>query len=155
MSKKLAIAISMITLLLAVITATPQWRNNIRGFLNLSSRQILATANGDFMGEGQEMFLIKVEENRQVFLEFYTKTNENLRFFQRLILAGPLDGYFTFQGEATNLAITNLDPDSPLEILVPSFDEEFVAHLQLIKYSSLTQKFEFLSDDEMPQVWRQ
>lgn len=121
----------------------------------MSSRQVLATANGDFMGDGQEMFLIKIKENRQVFLEVYFKTKENLRFFQRLTLAGPLDGYFTFQGEATNLVITNLDPDSPLEILVPSFDEEFVAHLQVIKFSVLTQKFEFLSDDEVPQVWRQ
>lgn len=155
MSKKLAIVISLITLLLAVVTATPQWRSKIRGFLLISSRQVLATANGDFMGDGQEMFLIKIEEDRQVFLEFYFKTKENLRFFQRLTLAGPLDGYFTFQSEATNLVITNLDPDSPLEILAPSFDEEFVAHLQVIKFSTLTQKFEFLSDDEVPQAWRQ
>jgi hypothetical protein len=155
MSKNLAIVISVITLMLAVLTATPQLRFKIRSYLLPSSRQVLATANGDFRGDGQDMFLIKIKESRQVHLEFYTKTKENLKFTQRLTLAGPLDGYFTFQGEATNLAVTNLDPDASLEILAPSFDDEFIAHLQIIKFSTLTQKFEFLSEEEVPQIWRQ
>jgi hypothetical protein len=155
MSKKLAIVISVITLLLAVLTATPQLRIKVRGYLLPSSRQVLATATGDFRGDGQDMFLIKIKESRQVHLEFYIKTKENLKFTQRLTLKGPLDGYFTFQGEATNLAVTDIDPDAPLEILAPSFDDEFIAHLQIIKYNTWTQKFEFLSDEEVPQIWRQ
>jgi hypothetical protein len=154
-SKKLAIFISVITLMFAVFTATPQFRNKIRDYLMPSSRQVLATASGDFRGDGQDMFLIKIKENHQVYLEFYVKSKESLKFTQRLILAGPLDGYFTFQGEATNLAITNLDPDSPLEIFAPSFDEEFIAHLQIVKFSTLLQKFDFLSEDEIPQIWKQ
>jgi hypothetical protein len=155
MSKKLAIFISVFTLLLAVLTATPQLRSKVRNFLLPTSRQILATASGDFRGDGQEMFLIKIKESHQVHLEFYIKTNESLNFTQRLTLAGPLDGYFTFQGEATNLAVTNLDPDTPLEILAPSFDDEFIAHLQIVKFNNWTQKFEFLSEEDVPQIWRQ
>ena len=44
------------------------------------------------------------------------------------------DGYFYFQGKATNLALDDLDGDEVLEIIVPSFGEIFRARLNIFKY---------------------
>lgn len=152
--KRLALLISILSIAVAIVTATPFLRNKIRSIFIRSPRQVIVTTRAHLKGDDQQMLLVKVKENQQLFLEIYSETESQLKFLQRFLLDGSFDGYFTLSGEATNLVVTNLDPDPPLEIVVPSFDEEFVAHLQIIKYNIASQKFEFLEQENWPLPWK-
>ena len=44
------------------------------------------------------------------------------------------DGFFLYQGEATNLALEDVDGDQQLDIIAPSYDNNLVARLNVYSY---------------------
>ena len=128
-----------------VIAFSTPLRNSFRSkFIKQKKvREILATASGDLLSNGSSIKVIKIKTNKGLILEVY---GQNKNFAQPLIdslfLPHMTDGYFHFRGQATNLALDDVDGDNRLELIAPSFDKNLVAHLNVYKYNLKTQKFE-------------
>ena len=45
------------------------------------------------------------------------------------------------KGQATNLALKDIDGDNSMEIIVPTYDSNLVAHLNVYKYDPFSRRF--------------
>jgi len=119
-------------------------RTQIKGFFHMDSRQILSTLEGDILGTGVHAKVVKVSEKGQLYLEIFAPIGDSktLSRISKISLANKKDGYFTFNGQATNLALDDINGDGLLEILAPSFDSNFIAHLHIFRYNNNTKQFD-------------
>ena len=143
---------------LVVVLAKPSWRQQVRGWVRGDDRKIVATLKDDLKGSGEMILVFKIKEAGSLFLEFYSQNIEDssgskssaMELLQRLEIPNAMDGFVSFMGETTNLAVANLDGDPLLELIVPSYNFEFASNLDVIKYNAALQKFEVLSSFELP-----
>ena len=152
--KKFSISLLVFCIGLTAVVAIPQFRDAIRKQFISETRKVLAKATSNINADEQEYLILKVKHKSLIQLEIFLKSENNLKFLQKFTLQGTFDGFFTFAGEATNLAITNLDYDPQLEILVPTFDDDFVAHLQIFKFNISSQQFELLNEENWPTTFQ-
>lgn len=127
-----------------------------------TQRNILSTLRENLMADGRNILVFKVKEKGSLFLEFYSvkteiadETSEPVEaqppmLIQKIELSGSLDGYVNFMGQATNLAVANLDEDPYLEVIVPFYTQEFSPNLEIIKYKPESQKFEIQQNFDIP-----
>jgi len=115
----------------------PDVHSAVRNSLVKDYRMVVSTAHGDLMGDGTILTVAKVRTRDSLFLEIYqTKADGAERLLEKIELSDKRDGFFNFNGQATNLAIDDIDGDGKLEILVPSFDQNMVGHLNIYHYDS-------------------
>lgn len=134
-------------------------RENARRWYRGADRKILATIEDDLRGDGSLVSVFKIKENGALYLEFYllqakrdgTVAAEQPELIQRMELPNSIDGYVTIMGQATNLAVANLDGDPLLELLVPSYNLEFAASLEIVKYNAGLGKFQLMPSFEVPE----
>lgn len=154
-------------LIVLVMFGNASWRNSIRQFFVGSDRKVLASLNEDLTKTGQMISVIKVREKGLLYLEFYSQkkasegeeTAESLEksdqsiveLIQKLQMPNSIDGYVTFMGQASNLAVANLDDDPILELLVPSFNLEFAPFLDVVKYNTAEKRFKIMPAFSIPQ----
>ena len=133
--------------MISVAVLHPQIRENLRTKVLPEDREILSTVTGDIMGDGSVLKVIKVRSKVGLFLEVY-KPNQNgaSTKMAQIELKDSKDGYFNFNGRTANLALKDINGDSIAEIIAPSFDEDFVAHLNVYSYNTFTGQFELISD---------
>lgn len=157
------LSVGLLGLLFMLIN--PNLREKARNWYSGNDRKILATLTSTLDGTDQRYRIFKIKEKGSLFLEFYAMNNlsngngngngnstqSSQEFIQKIELPNPIDGYVTFMGEATNLAVANLDGDPLLEILVPSYNLEFAASLDIIKYNTALKKFELMSSFDLPE----
>lgn len=135
----------------------PQLRLKVRSWFISSDRKILATLKEDIKTNGQLISVVKVKEKDKLYIEFYSikkkmqdETEEvheaPFILLQKIELPGSIDGYVNFTGQATNLAVANLDEDPYLELIVPYYSSEFSANLEVIKYNSDLDYFELVNN---------
>jgi hypothetical protein len=121
-----------------VVVLDSNLRSNIRSVLRPEYRVILAVASADLKGSGLPLQILKVKTQEGLFLEVYSNKDEKEGINQELLASIQLpdkkDGYFTFNGQVTNLAIDDIDNDNQPEILATSFDSDLVAHLNVYRY---------------------
>lgn len=134
--------LSILVVIITIIAVVPDFREKLRSILIPSSRNILATVRGDLRNDGTTISVIKVKTTDSLSLEFYEVNAESMQLVQREELPDRNEGYFTFMGESTNLAISNIDEDPMIEVLAPTFDENLVAHLTVYKYNTASKRFE-------------
>lgn len=149
--------------LLALLSAffIPQWRKHLQLLGWGESRKILATLIEDLDRSGNPVSIFKVREKGSLFIEVYsthspdglanTIQSRSFELIQKLELPGAADGFVSFMGETTNLAVANLDNDPYLELIIPSYNFEFVASLDIIKYNPGTKKYELMSSFDIPE----
>jgi hypothetical protein len=135
------VSAGLFLLLLITAVLNSDIRNAIRGVLTPRYRVILAVAQADLDGSGERLQVLKVKTQDGLFLEVYgnKKLSPELNITQPILLASiqmpdKKDGYFTFNGEVTNLAIDDINSDRNLEILATSFDDNLVAHLNVYRF---------------------
>lgn len=94
----------------------------------------------------QRYQVLKVKNNNKIMVEIYKIINEyNFQFISRIDTGSKYEGYFLLGGNATNLAYINIDDDPENEIIVPGFDNNLSAHLNVIKFDSNTQSFTLIN----------
>lgn len=129
---------AIFSLALIFIVLSPELRIQARSLIVPKDRIILAVAKSVLLEAGEELQVLKVKTDEGLFIEVYGQENKNNIVTQKLISSAQLpdkkDGYFTFNGQVTNLAIDDIDNDKTKEILVTSYDENLVAHLNVYKY---------------------
>lgn len=126
-----------------VFVLHPDLRESLRRHWMRDSRVVLSTVSGDLLYNGNPVKVIKVKTNEGLFLEFYAAGEGNVRpLLDRVRLPDRRDGFIHLRGQATNLALDDIDGDRKLEVLAPTFDEDLVAHLNVYRYNSESGNFE-------------
>jgi hypothetical protein len=124
---------------LFLIVLNQDIRSNVRSLIRPNYRVILAVAMADLEGSGIKDQVVKVKTSDGLFLEVYApRSHGEFGLQQELIASARLpdkkDGYFTFNGEVTNLAVDRVDNERRPKILASSFDGDLVGHLNVYRY---------------------
>ena len=127
-----------LTAFFLIVVLNPDLRNEANAMLAPQQRIILAVANASLDESGESLQILKIKTKDGIYVEVYGQEKQGSLSVQKLLSAAKLpdkkDGYFTFNNQITNLAIDDIDNDKQKEILVTSFDENLVAHLNVYKY---------------------
>ena len=120
----------------------PEMRNAIRQQFVKETRTVISTVSGDIQGTGTTLTVVKVKTGEGLFLEVYDpQTDGTQKLVEKIGMMDTKDGYFNFNGHATNLAIEDIDGDGKPEILAPTFDQNLVGHLNVYRFDSSAQSF--------------
>jgi hypothetical protein len=129
--------------LVAMITVLqPELRQSAHGFLVQDYRKIVSTAQADLLGDGSQFIVAKVKTRDNIYLEiFQTLASGAPRLVERIEIPDARDAYFNFNGQASNLAIQDLNGDGRPEVLSPSFDRNLVGRLDAFEYQQGLNEF--------------
>jgi len=155
------IVLSLLLLILLSAFFFPKLREKLRHMFSNTDRKILATFVEDLERTGFPLSVFKVKEDGKLFVEIYKSIapeeivgnlqNQSFDLLQKIELPGTMDGFVSFMGETTNLGIANLDNDPYLELIVPSYNYEFIASLDIIKFNPAINKFELMTSFDIPE----
>lgn len=113
----------------------------VRNWLALNERVVLSTLTGNITNDGMLSKIIKVRADNQLFIEVYQVGEDGQELISKLALPDSQDAYFHLRGESANLLLNDVDGDSVAEIVAPSYDANFVAHLNIFKYDPQSKSF--------------
>jgi hypothetical protein len=142
---RLILSILFIASLVAVLH--PGVRSEIRSHLLKDTRTVVSTAKGDLRGDGTQLSIVKVKTRNSLILEVYEPQAESSpKLLGRVEMPNAREGYFTFDGQATNLAVDDIDGDGRPEVLVPSFDSNMVGQLSVYRFDNDLRNLHRVSD---------
>jgi hypothetical protein len=134
---------ALIAATLVVAAAVPSWREKVQSYFALHNQEILATADGDLLGDGTSVKVLKFRNAEGIFVEVLKMLpNGDSKLIDRITLPDKHDGMFNYQGHVTRLAVADIDNDGQLELLIPTFDNQLVPHLNVFHYNPTLGKFE-------------
>ena len=140
-ASQFALGLMAVAAFVAVIH--PDVRASVRGTLRSDYRTVVSTAKGDLSGTGSMYTVAKVKTRDNIYLEIFENIiNEAPRLVERIELADTRDAFFNFDGQATNLAIEDIDGDGRPEILAPTFDRNLTGRLNVFHYDETTRDFQ-------------
>ena len=146
MSAKRWVVFSIFLLLTASLLAavlTPSLRTTVQNYFAHPGREVLATVEGDLLGDGGITKVIKYRSDEGIFVEILKmETSGSSTLIDRILLPDKHDGLFNYQGHVTRLAIADVDNDGKMELLAPSFDNQLVPHLNVFRYNPGINRFE-------------
>lgn len=145
--------LTLVAMALVTVVVVPSLRNKIKETFLRSERDVIAKVSGSLTPEGPRVTILKIKSKGNLSLEVYSIDNANeMHLLSRLPLFETRDGYFLVQGNATNLALTDVDKDGNLEIVAPTYDDQMVPRLNIFKYNPNTKSFDRVSapDDFEP-----
>lgn len=130
---RIALTLGFVGMLIA--TLVPEVRTEIRTTVSKDFRMVSSTAQGDLLGTGSALTVAKIKTRDALLLEVYEMMADgSQRLLERIDLPDRKDGYFNFNGRATNLAIDDIDGDGKMEIIAPTFDQNLVGRLNVYRY---------------------
>jgi hypothetical protein len=145
LKKILALILIPITILLLVVALVPKWKLEVKSWWASEAPKVLSAIEKDFFNDGRVIVFAKIKSHKGLFIEIYEKVSDGtVTHLDKIQLPDEQDGFFHYRGQATNLALEDLDGDGIPEVLAPTFDENHVAHLNVYTYNSGTKKFEML-----------
>ena len=112
-------------------------RENLHDIFTFHQREVLSTATGNILSNGQKVKVIKVRKDDEFFLEIYSHTTDFQSaplLLSRIPLSFKRDAYINFKGVSSNLALYDVDGDNKLEILVPGYENNLSARINVYKY---------------------
>ncbi|MFP5518323.1 MAG: hypothetical protein ACLGGX_00340 [Bdellovibrionia bacterium] len=137
--------LALLALSATTVAVVPSLRSQAKLWLQSDNRTLVAKAQGMLTFEGPGITVLKVKQADGLFIEIYKNQNSDesiQELMAKFKLPEDKDAHFTFQGNATNLALGDLDADGILEIMAPTFDDEMVARLHIYKYNAESQTFD-------------
>ena len=112
-------------------------RENLHHIFTFHQREVLSTATGNIFSDRQKAKVIKVRKNDKFFLEIYGNDADfpsTPLLLSRIPLSFKKDAYINFKGISSNLALYDVDGDNKLEILVPGYERDLSARINIYKY---------------------
>ncbi|MCX7978237.1 MAG: hypothetical protein N2578_04470 [Bdellovibrionaceae bacterium] len=145
--KFVSVTSSFLLLISLLIALFPQSRDYVRNLLHPQQRVLLAKATGFLAGDGPYLQAFKIAEGGNILLEVYKSENADSPFtlLGTLTLENQKDGFFHFQGNATNFVLADIDNDGFLEIVSPTYDGVGNPRVTVFKYNLATGLFDRVS----------
>lgn len=141
--------LALIAVTLVTVAVIPSFRTKIKETFISSDRDVIAKVSGSLSPEGPQVTILKIRSKNSLFLEVYTtKESGSTSLIAKLPLFETRDGYFLLRGNATNLALTDVDKDGNPEVVAPTYDEQMVPRLNIFKYNSTGESFDRMAAPE-------
>lgn len=145
----LIVTLGLVAMTLIIVAVIPSLRSRIKEALLASDREVIAKVSGSLTPQGPKVTVLKIKSGAHLSLEIYSvDENQNLSLMTKIPLFESRDGHFLLQGNATNLALTDVDKDGNPEIVAPTYDEQIVPRLNIFKYNPQTQGFDRMTAPE-------
>jgi len=139
----LMLALALVAMTITTVAVVPSLRDKVKAAFELGDREILAKVSGRISVKGPRVTVLKIREKNRLSLEVYDLDGaDGMGLIAKIPLAESRDGYFSLQGNATNLALTDVDSDGQMEIVAPTYDEQMVPRLNIYKYNFDTKGFD-------------
>jgi hypothetical protein len=139
----LFIVTGLMAALLLVAVTVPSLRSKIQNSFSPVGNEVLATAEGDLLNDGSMAKVIKYRSEVGIYVEILKlESNGETQFIDRILLPDKRDGLFNYQGHVTRLAIGDIENSGKQDLLVPTFDNQLVPHLNVFRYNPLLKRFE-------------
>lgn len=139
------IGIIFIWILSLSLILVPEWRLRVQTLFVSDQKKLLAQVSGALSGDGAIYSVLKYQTSRGILVEIIREDE----LVDRTYIPDRHDGFFTFNGQASRLALVDLDSQPGLEIIAPTYDEKLNAHLNVLKFSSETKTLQYLQDTEI------
>ncbi len=110
-----------------------------------SFRKILSTLSYS-TSDGIPHQVLKIKTEKGINIEIYNTSSNFPSLTSKFEVIGEKDGYFVLGGSGTNLALFDIDHDLKQEILIPTFDKNLTAKLDIIKYDENSKRFIIFQD---------
>jgi hypothetical protein len=128
--------------LFVVVALIPSARYRVQSFFDHGyTREVLATAEGDVLGDGKRATVIKYRGPESIFVEIVDSKDPSI-LLGRIVLPDKRDGYFNLRGHVTRLAVSDIDDDGKNELLIPTFDDQLIPHLNIYRYNADLKRFD-------------
>lgn len=137
----------VLSMAIAIVLLNPELRTKTKDQLT-GGRKSLATETAPIFNDNRIFKVSKVKEKDRLYIEIFFTSKNEISLLQKIELPDSRNAFFTFQGEAKALALTNIDKDPILEIIAPTFDKEMLAHLNVYKWNKILNQFELVSSSE-------
>lgn len=135
--------LGIIAMALITVAVVPSLRNSVKNAFLSANRDILAKVSGRLSADGPQITVLKIKSKNTIFIEIYSQEESGeLVLMSKIPLFDARDGHVLMQGNATNLAITDVDKDGQLEIVVPTYDDQSVPRLNIFRYNPLNKAFD-------------
>lgn len=118
-------------------------RQQLRKYFSPVDRKILSVAVGRVTPNGSSR-VIKVQTLQGTQLEVYGEADSTNHepLIDTIFFADTHDAYIQFQGQATNLALKDMNGDQIYEIISPVYSKSLVPRLHILTYNVQSKKFE-------------
>jgi hypothetical protein len=141
--------LAVVAMTLVAVAVVPDLRAKAKEMFMSSGRNVIAKVSGKVGPEGPMITVLKIKNQNNLSLEVYSHDEEgSLTLLTKIPLFEARDGHFLLQGNATNLALTDVDKDGTLEIVAPTYDEQMVPRLNIFRYNPQTKFFDRASAPE-------
>ncbi|MGZ3770643.1 MAG: hypothetical protein ACXVCP_13615 [Bdellovibrio sp.] len=134
--------LALVAMTLITMAVVPSFRTNFKGLIANKDRKVLAKAYGLINREGPEATVLKILSNGSLSLEIYENNPDAPNLLTKIPLEESRDGFFLLQGNATNLAITDIDNDGQIEVVAPTYDSQMIPRLNIFRYNKATKSFD-------------
>ncbi|NQZ01607.1 MAG: hypothetical protein HRT45_13170 [Bdellovibrionales bacterium] len=126
-----------------LISTSPSMRNHFRSKYFRPNRKVLSIVTGNLLNDGQIVKAVKYKTVTGVVIEILGSGQNGARsLIDTITIPGEHDGFFNFRGgNATQLAVIDVDDDGSFELMAPTFDDQLVAHLNIYKYNPIRKVF--------------
>lgn len=105
-------------------------------------RTVLAKIITQKLNPHSQFTLLKIKNKDQIWLEVYEESEtQDIELISKLSLEGSFDAHIFLKDKATNLAIANIDRDSELEIISPTYNRKMEPILNVFKYDRVMEEF--------------
>jgi hypothetical protein len=132
--------LSILSMTIITAAAIPSLREKVKDAIFQDHREILAKVSGIVSADGLQVTVLKIKNKNNLSLEVFDSTNMTL--IEKISLEEMHDGYVTIKGNATNLALSDIDKDGVMEIVTASFNEQMIPRLNIFKFNPGSKSFD-------------
>lgn len=115
-------------------------RTSVKHLFATDSAKVLSVIRNVNITDDVVIDIYKIKENNEIVVKFYYSQTGEL--FQTFSLQDSWDGYYQVKGRNTNLFLNDVDNDSTLEVLAPTFDQNLSARLHILKFDAESKNFQ-------------
>lgn len=141
--------LAIVAMTLVTIAVVPNLRTQVKEAFTPAQREVIAKVSGEIGPNGPHITVLKIKNGNTLGLEVYSQDeNGSLTLMTKLPLFETRDGHFLLQGNATNLALTDVDNDGNLEIVAPTYDDQMIPRLNVFRFNPDSKSFDRASAPE-------
>ncbi|MBX9768232.1 MAG: hypothetical protein K2X47_13240 [Bdellovibrionales bacterium] len=142
-----SIAVVMVLALSQSLVLHEPTRMKLKKFLVPDFRTVISKLEGRISGKDGISTILKIKTQEGLIVEIYDRgENDHPVLVDRIVLKERRDASFILRGEAVSMALEDVDQDNTPEIIVPTFDRDLVAHLQVLKFNQNERRLELVSN---------